>query len=114
MAETFYRARPKIPLSDTVLAKWPKEILDEGFCPFPKRLIRAAPHLFSGPEGVELLTVVLSVVDYKRPSMERLPSLGFLAFTAGLPPEVFRDRLQLLSDLGLAEVRGEDDALNIT
>jgi hypothetical protein len=101
-------------LSEAVLAKWPREILDEGFVPFPKRLIRAAGPLFKGPTAIELLVTVLSVVDFKRPDASRLPSLGALAYTAGLPVEVFRDRLNQLVLLGYAEVRGGDEAIDVT
>lgn len=101
-------------LSDTVLAKWPREVLDEGFCPFPKRLIRTVHQILRGPEAMELLAVVLSVVDYKRPGADRLPSLGYLAFTAGLDPETFKTQLNKLVSLELLEVRGDDQALDIT
>lgn len=101
-------------LSDTVLAKWPAEVLDEGFCPYPKRLIRAAAGILKGPNAMDLLAVVLSVIDYKRPGADRPPSVGYLAFTAGLDPEVFRSRLDELASMNLAEVRGSDEALEIT
>jgi len=110
----FKRSRPQMALSDTVLAKWPREVLDEGFCPYPKRLIRTAQRVLVGPNAMELLAVVLSVVDYKRPGLDRLPSLGFLAFTAGLDPETFRSRLQELRAQSLIEVRGDDEALDVT
>lgn len=101
-------------LSDTVLAKWPKEVLDEGFCPYPKRLVRAAHRILPAPHGLDLLAVILSLVDFKRPGGDRLPSLGYLAFTAGLEPEVFRSLLTELVSLGLIEVRGGDQGLDVT
>ena len=112
--QVFRRPRPQMALSDAVLAKWPREVLDEGFVPFPKRLIRAAGPLFQGPTAIELLVTVLSVVDFKRPDASRLPSLGALAYTAGLPVEVFRERLNQLVSLGYAEVRGGDEAIDVT
>ncbi len=110
----FERSKPKMVLSDTVLAKWPREALDEGFCPYPKRLIRAAPRILSGPNGLEQLAVVLSVIDYKRPGADRLPSVGYLAFTAGLAPATFSARLDELAALKLVEVRGDEQAVDIT
>src|SRR5262245_19851222 len=107
--------RPRQPMvqSPTVLAKWPAEVLDEGFCPYPKRLIRAAPKLLSAPTAMQQMATLLSIVDFKRPG-GRPPSLGVLAYTAGLDTEAFKARLRELKDLQLIEVQGNEHALEIS
>jgi hypothetical protein len=92
-------------MSEHVLAKWSDDVLDEGFTAFPKRLIRAAPRVFSGSEGVSLLCAVMAIADFRRPGAEwSAPSLEFLAFTAGVSPGEFKGRLQRLEELGLLTV----------
>ncbi len=82
-------------------AKWESKTLDEGFIPFPKRLLRCQHLIFSGEKGVEELAVVLAIVDFKRPNLLRQPSLSYLAFLSGLSVEVFKERLQELIERGL-------------
>ena len=91
--------------------KWSEAVLDEGYVAFPKRLIRAARKLFSGPTGLEQLMVVLALVDYRRPNQLRFPSIGFLAFTAGIEPERFQERLNELVAAGYVQTTGNRDAL---
>jgi len=63
---------------------------------------------------MEQLAVILCVIDYKRPGAERPPSLGFLAFGSGLSTDVFRERLTELQQAELLEVRGTEEALEVT
>jgi len=92
--KSFYRQRVNTRrLPTAVVAKWSEPVLEEGFIPFPKKLLRCLPAVFTGPNVAEDLAVVLAVVDYKRPNLSRLPSLGYLAFLAGMEPEEFQTRL---------------------
>jgi hypothetical protein len=105
-------------LSDHVKAKWEPGVLDEGFTPFPKRLIRAAPRIFKGDEGVDLLAAILAIVDFRMPgAMWSAPTLEFLAFTSGVSPSQFERYLERLQELGLVHVRrlktGEERRLTI-
>jgi len=97
----------------TVAAKWREDLLDEGFTPFPKRLIRCAKDIFTGPHAIELLAVALAIVDYRRPGIVRAPSAGLLAFTAGMGTEEFLDRLDELERAGLAKSNGSANALDV-
>ena len=96
-----------------VAAKWSPDVLDDGFVPFPKRLLRSLTRLFTGDTGVANLAVVLAIADYKRDVPVPHPSVGVLAFAAGLTPEQFRERLTDLQERGLVEVWGTDEALRI-
>ena len=90
--------------------KWSGQVLDEGYIAFPKRLLRAAPKLFHGENALEQLTVALALVDYLRKD-NRAPSVGFLAFTAGMDPERFWSRLIELRDAQLITFGGSRDAM---
>lgn len=94
-------------------AKWSRIVLDEGFVPFPKRLLRVLPQLFSGQHAIEDLAVVLAIVDYRRPELYRGPSVDFLAFNAGMTKEMFLERVESLDERGLLVKGGSDDDLNI-
>jgi hypothetical protein len=96
-----------------VAAKWAPEVLDEGFVPFPKRLIRTLARIFRGEHGVANLAVVLAIVDYRRDTPVREPSIGYLAFNAGLTTEEFRERLADLHEQGLIDFWGSDEALRV-
>lgn len=93
--------------------KWSELILDEGFVPFPKRLVRCLGEIFRGDEGIQDLQVVLAIVDYRRPNLTRQPSLDYLAFLADITPAAFRQRLDSLQARGLLTVDGEEDELKI-
>jgi len=108
--EGFYR--PKVSGMKPVLtAKWSEPVLDEGYVAFPKRLMRAAPKLFRGENAMEQLAVALALVDYIRADNSRPPSVGFLAFTAGLSTDRFLERLRELADAGLVNWMGNRDSL---
>lgn len=73
----------KVP--DSIKAKWPdREVLQEGFMPIPKRLVRCLHQLFANEEQVDELRALLVYVDFLRERMPRLPSIAHLAFTAGM------------------------------
>jgi hypothetical protein len=100
-------------LSGELHAKWPGVLLEEGYVPLPKRLLRSLAAIFTGPHAIQDLTAVLAVVDFRRPQLTRLPSEDFLAFLAGLSVEAFRDSLHRLSGRGLVEVRGTPDRMDV-
>jgi hypothetical protein len=82
--------------------------------PLPKRLLRCMGTIFEDKFGVDDLAVVLSVADYKRLNLQRLPSIHYLAGNAGLPVDWFRDRLALLVEHGLVTRRGSDQDLDVS
>ena len=100
-------------LPETVLAKWSAEILDEGFVPFPKRLLRCLVRLFGQAGSLAHLALILAVVDYKRPQLSRLPSADYLAFICGLSPKQFKENLTALKKKGWVSVHGDDSALDV-
>jgi len=93
--------------------KWSPTVLEEGFVPFPKKLVRCIPRLFGYPEGAKDLAAVLAIVDFKRPNLTRLPSKAFLAFLAGLEEAEFSAALDRLQKKGYARVSGDTDGLNV-
>ncbi len=112
--DKFQRQRiPPSRVPQPVLYKWSELVLDEGFVPFPKRLVRCLGEIFRGDEGIQDLQVVLAIVDYRRPNLTRQPSLDYLAFLADMTPAAFRQRLDSLRARGLLTVDGEEDELNI-
>jgi len=112
--EVFERRGPIGPPKETVAAKWSANILDEGYVPVPKRLIRCLPKIFAGDGASEQLAVVLAIVDYRRPKLVRQPSLGYLAFVAGMDVSRFAEVLQDLETAGLLKVGGDERALTIS
>jgi hypothetical protein len=94
-------------LSETVKAKWSEDILQEGYIPFPKRLLRTLLRLFGDSTELGELAVILAAIDYKRPRLSRPPSAEYLAFTAGIPIERFNQLLADIAEKGWAEVRRE-------
>lgn len=107
----FERAKLPGAMPAALTAKWSASVLDEGYVPFPKRLIRASRMLFGGATGLEQLMVVLALVDFRRLNQQRFPSVGFLAFTAGMEPERFQERLNELVAAGYVQTTGNRDAL---
>ena len=101
-------------LPAVMTAKWSHSILEEGFTPMPKRLLRAIGKIFKGEHGAVDLAVVLSVADYKRLNLYRLPSIEYLAWNAGLSVELFRQRLEQLVIKELVIRRGSDQDLDIS
>jgi len=98
-------------MKPVLTVKWSEPVLDEGYIAFPKRLLRAAPKIFQGEHAIEQLAVALALVDYMRPDLNRPPSIGFLAFTAGMDAERFQERLGELAEAGLIKWMGNRDAL---
>src|SRR5438128_385560 len=108
--------RRKIPTGElprTITEKWSRRILDEGYVPLPKRLLRSMNLIFQGEHALEDLAVVLAVADYRRPDLQRLPSVRYLAWNAGLTMEVFGRRLAALEKRGLVKREGSDEEINI-
>ena len=79
------------------LEKWPSDVLEEGFTPFPKRLTRCLGRVICAPLGMDHLAVVLAIVDFRRANLKMNPSIDFLAFKAGLADSRFKDCLNELA-----------------
>jgi hypothetical protein len=109
-------ARQNIPqdrIPGVAIAKWSADSLREGFVPFPKRFLRAMSNVLPKEHPVECLAVILAVADFKRPNLTRLPSLAYLAFTAGMTDAEFSAHLNELVDARLLTSTGSDDALEV-
>lgn len=101
-------------LPDAVKAKWGEHrILDEGYLPLPKRLLRCLGGLFKGPSGIEELQTVLAIIDYRRPNLSRPPSIQYLAAVAGLPVEEFRRNTEAMASKDWLKISGSDEAYDI-
>jgi hypothetical protein len=109
--EEFYRRKISAAMKPVLTVKWSEPVLDEGYIAFPKRLLRAARKIFRGEHATEQLVVALALADYIRPDNSRPPSVGFLAFTAGLDVERFQERLRELADAGLVSWVGNREGL---
>src|SRR4051794_37541617 len=81
---------------DAIRAKWPMEILDEGFTPFPKRLLRCLDEVLGRSDAVDDLRVVLALADYQRPDETPPARTEMLAAIAGMTAERFSERLSEL------------------
>lgn len=88
--------RNKMVVAEAMQAKWPGQVLDEGFIPFPKRLLRCMGKLFQEPDAIDDLRVLLAIADFARQKLLRLPSYDYLAFIAGMTPENFKARLAVM------------------
>ena len=106
------RDKKSFSYSDAVSSKWGRALLDEGFVPFPKRLLRCAPRLFRGELRMSELCCVLAIADFQRPQLLRKPSLSHLANVAGLTERRFRRCIQSLASRGLLEWRGTEEAID--
>lgn len=91
-------------LPGVVVTKWNEAVLEEGFVPFPKRLLRCMNQIFKGKDAIERLMVVLAIADYRRPNLTRGPSREFLAFVSDLSLERLNAMLDGLSKDGLISV----------
>lgn len=60
------------------------------------------------------LSVLLAIVDYKRPNLTRLPSLAYLAFLAGLDGDQFKAALDRLASKGYVRFTGDFEAMEIS
>jgi len=113
--EAFQRQRIDTErLPHQVVEKWSAAVLSEGFVPFPKRLVRSLHRIFPGVDSMKELSVLLAVVDYKRPNLTRPPSRAYLAFLAGLDEEEFTAALDRLVSKGHVRVAGDSDGMEIT
>ena len=64
-------------------------------------------------EDFELLQVVLAVVDFDRPNLRQAPSVGYLAFLAGMTEERFMMRLTELQKRNLLEFQGSPSDMTV-
>lgn len=97
-----------------VVEKWSLTTLNEGFVPFPKKLVRCLHRLFTTPEAVKELAVVLAIVDFKRPNLSRMPSIEYLSFLAGLEVEEFKVALTGLEQKGYAHVTPVGEGVDVS
>lgn len=112
MPATFIRQRINpSTLPATLVAKWGAKVLFEGFVPLPKRLLRCATQILSGPDALEQLMLLMAIADYLRPNLSRGPSREFLAFVSGLPVDRVNNILDRLVVQGLITVsdKGSDE-----
>ena len=106
--------RPRISsLPEHIAVKWSPGVLNEGFVPFPKRLLRCVSKIFQGSSGMDEMRTVLAVVDFRRPGAKKPPSLDYLAFVAGMDVNEFRNRLDTVRSKGLIVTRELDDRLEV-
>jgi hypothetical protein len=106
----FFRQRVSAKaLPPAVLSKWNEDVLDEGFVPLPKRLLRCLNEIFQGSDAIERVMVVMAIADYTRPNLTRGPSRDFLAFVSGLPLDRLNRTLDVLSKDGLITVNDKDN-----
>jgi len=102
-------------LPRAVIAKWGADALVEGFVPVPKRLLRCMNDIFSGPDAIERLMVVMAIADYRRPNLTRGPSREFLAFLCGLSVDRVTYILDELKNDGLVAIEEKNvDELDIS
>lgn len=81
--------------------KWSPKVLEEGFIPFPKRLLRCAGGIFKGDHRLGQLRVVLAIVDYARPDVETRPTMRYLQFATGMTKARILECLDELEAAGL-------------
>jgi hypothetical protein len=99
-------------IPDRLLEKWPAPVLEEGFVPLPKKLLRTAHRIFTGENAVVDLSVIMAIVDFKRPKLSRNPSREFLAFLSGLSRPALDEALTRLQSRGLIEVKESDGEIH--
>jgi hypothetical protein len=103
--------RRKIDNVPSIIAyKWSPVVVDEGFIPFPKRLLRCLSDLFPDPRDLQ---VVLAAVDYARPNLSRPPSYDYLAFNAGMSVPEYKQRITDMQTRGYLMAVGPDEAIKI-
>lgn len=102
--QNFYRGKvSNIP--DAVVAKWNKEVLDEGYIPFPKKLLRSMSEIWDKSPAIKELAIILSAVDFSRANYSQRPSKEYLAFVAGLDMEDFEEAYARLKKKRLIKVK---------
>ena len=104
----------RLRLPPQVVEKWDRDVLGEGFVPFPKKLLRTMHKIFADTDSIKELAVILAIVDFKRPNLTRLPSLEYLAFLAGLEEEEFEKILLRLEAKGFIQKSGNRDGMQIS
>jgi len=97
-----------------VVEKWSSSVLEEGFVPFPKKLVRCLHKLFADEPTMQELAALLAVVDFKRPNLSRSPSTAYLAFLSGLDESEFKEALTRLEQKGFVSVSGNSDGLEVS
>lgn len=100
-------------LPPEVVAKWPMTVVDEGYTPFPKKLMRTLHQVLPLGEVGEELSALLAVVDFRRTKLLRLPSAAYLAFIAGLEEDAFVNALQRLKNRGYVEFSGNREGVDV-
>lgn len=105
----FTRQRVPIDRMGSALDKWPVRMLEEGYLPFPKRLMRSFHRIFVGPLGMDHFATMLAAADFKRRNLSRLPNVEFLAFTAGLEPDRLEQCLYDIHQVGVVSVQFVED-----
>lgn len=111
--KAFYRPRVT-NLPSAAVTKWRADVLDEGFVPFPKRMLRCLGKIFSGTNAIRDLQIVMAVADYARPNLSRDPSYEFLGFVAGCSGDEVKDTLAGLRDAELLSFAEEDDEVRVS
>jgi hypothetical protein len=113
----FQFARQRIDtktLPTALLSKWDRRVLEEGFVPLPKKLLRCMNQIFQGPEAMEQFILIMAITDYLRPNLSRGPSPEYLAFVSGLTVERVKSLLQVLAEKRLLTFQfKEEDELEI-
>lgn len=110
MTETHFERRKVENVPQIISYKWSPSVVDEGYIPFPKRLLRCLSRLINDTRDIQ---VILAIVDYARPNLTRPPSYDYLAFNAGLTVAAFKDRVDDLTRRGWLRVTGSDEAVTI-
>lgn len=108
--------RQKLPtnsIPSSLTVKWPIQLLEEGYVPFPKTLVRCLHLLFMGPTAATDIAVVLVITDTFYLKRTRLPTPIFLSFLAGLSVEATMASLERLKALGYARVKASEEGLDI-
>jgi hypothetical protein len=107
----FRRPSPYVP--PPYVPKWSPAVLQEGFTPFPKRLMRCLSEVFTGENAIPKLQVIFAIADAKRSPKDgieyRPPTLGFLAYNVGMTEEQFEDYVWGLQTEGLVSVLDSDE-----
>lgn len=101
-------------IPDRVMVKWSREVLEEGFVAFPKRLLRCLSDVFEGPRALDHLRAALTIADYRRPNQFEGPKLAYLAFVAGVSKQRFKGMLEELQASGLLLMEESSDRLNLS
>lgn len=98
-------------LPEMLTAKWRPELLEEGFVPYPKKLLRVASEIFVWEEGFTDMLLLLAIVDFQRPHLTRNPSMEYLGFLSGLTVDEVNDSLDRMQNKGL--ITWEDDGKGV-